>query len=330
MKCLCCGREIEKDSDEYSIKNQWHHKCIKDFFGTNVLPDLKITDDALTNLANKAVDNGYTMPGVQKKLSVHLSKGKEPRLTLIDYPCGYILKPQSDEYEFLPESEYLAMLMAKEAGITTVPFALIKISNGYAYITKRIDRIEKDGKIEKLPMEDFCQLNNRPTEDKYKGSYERCAKIISRFSSYKWLDLSEFYLRLVFCYIIGNSDMHLKNFSLISYQHPYSKYHLSPAYDLLPVQVVSEDVEDVALSLNGKKSKLTANDFISFGASIGIDKKACTKMVDGIIGEKEKFLTLCKESYLPEELKNKFSKLLSERIATFEKLFPNKRRENKK
>lgn len=104
-----------------------------------------------------------------------------------------------------------------------------------------------------LAMEDFCQLDLRLTQDKYKGSYERCAKIIEKYSSTKGLDRAEMFMRLVFSFMVGNSDMHLKNFSLIESEGGSGEYHLSPAYDLLPVNVVMpEDKEQFALTMNGK------------------------------------------------------------------------------
>ena len=109
----------------------------------------KITEDVLEQLAIKNTNKGLTVPGVQKKLSLHLeNSGTIPRLTLVNHPTGYILKPQTKEYPCLPEAEYLVMMMAEKSGIKTVPHALIYLQSqdSYAYITKRIDRA--DGRIE--------------------------------------------------------------------------------------------------------------------------------------------------------------------------------------
>lgn len=217
MKCLCCGREFTPKTSIEEVENGWHKKCVKAFFGGSKLPILDISEETLKRLAEESTNKGFTVPGVQKKLSLHLTEGASPRLTLVNYPTGYILKPQTEEYETLPEAEYLVMQMAKQVGIKTVPFALIKMNSKgeFAYITKRIDRANVDGKMQMLAMEDFCQLEERLTEDKYKGSYERCAKVIKKYSSMAKFDLTELYLRLVFSFVIGNSDMHLKNFSMI-------------------------------------------------------------------------------------------------------------------
>ena len=133
-------------------------------------------------------------------------------MTLVDYPTGYILKPQVTQFEALPEAEHLVMAMADALGIVTVPHALLKGSGEYAYITKRIDRLFEKSEVQMFAMEDFCQLDLRLTQDKYRGSYERCAKIIDKYSCQTGLDMTELYLRLVFSFVIGNSDMHLKNF----------------------------------------------------------------------------------------------------------------------
>ena len=136
MNCLCCGKPLHSGDE-----SGWHKACIKKFFGTNRLPEIEIDDKTLELLAIETTSNGFTVPGVQKKLSLHLlSDSSNPRLTLVNYPTGYILKPQVAEYEALPESEQLVMSMADAAGISTVPHGLIRSGDGLAYITKRVDR----------------------------------------------------------------------------------------------------------------------------------------------------------------------------------------------
>ena len=173
-----------------------------------------ITKEQLEKLANETVNEGIIIPGVQKKLSLHLSCDMNTRLTIVDYPTGYILKPQTEEFKNMPEFEDLAMRLAEIMGIQTVPHALIKMNGEYAYITKRIDRDITGEKIRLYAMEDFCQLSRRLTQDKYRGSYENCGRIIKKYSEIPGVDLSELFLRVVGSFVMGNSDMHLKNFSL--------------------------------------------------------------------------------------------------------------------
>lgn len=310
MNCLCCGKPL-RTPDETG----WHKACIKRFFGTIKLPEIEIDDKTLNLLATETTNKGFTVPGVQKKLSLHLvSDSRKPRLTLVNYPTGYILKPQVAEFEALPESEQLIMTMADMAGISTVPHALIKGNAGLAYITKRVDRNLTDDKIEMLAMEDFCQLDLRLTEDKYRGSYERCAKIIKQYSSRVGIDMAEFYIRLVFCFIVGNSDMHLKNFSLIETAEGSGEYVLSPAYDLLPVNAnMPADKEQFALAMNGKKMNIRKGDFLKFADTCGITCQTAEKLIENLVKLTPKWIAMCENSLLPDELKGRLKKIITER-----------------
>ena len=310
MNCLCCGKPL-RTPDETG----WHKACIKHFFGTTKLPEIEIDDKTLNLLATETTNKGFTVPGVQKKLSLHLvSDSRKPRLTLVNYPTGYILKPQVAEFEALPESEQLIMTMADMAGISTVPHALIKGNAGLAYITKRVDRNLTDDKIEMLAMEDFCQLDLRLTEDKYRGSYERCAKIIKQYSSRVGIDMAEFYIRLVFCFIVGNSDMHLKNFSLIETAEGSGEYVLSPAYDLLPVNAnMPADKEQFALAMNGKKMNIRKGDFLKFADTCGITRQTAEKLIENLVKLTPKWIAMSENSLLPDELKDRLKKIITER-----------------
>ena len=313
-RCLCCGKTLRTEN-EYG----WHASCVKAFFGTTKFPDIDVSKEVLNQIAIDNTNKGFTVPGVQKKLSLHLSDEDTPRLTLVNYPTGYILKPQTDEYIALPEMEYLIMQMAETSGIKTVPYALLSLpsqDNSYAYITKRIDRT--NGKM--LAMEDFCQLDGRLTEDKYRGSYERCGKIISEYSELKGLDHTELFIRIVFSFAVGNSDMHLKNFSLIETAENSNKYILSAAYDMLSTNVViPTDKEELALTINGKKQNIRRKDFIKFAETIGIAEKTADKMIEKIVKLKDKYIAMCRESYMPDDMKETLENLIENRIAILEK-----------
>lgn len=164
-------------------------------------------------------------------------------------------------------------------------------------------------------MEDFCQIDLRLTQDKYRGSYERCAKIIDKYSCQTGLDMTELYLRLVFSFVIGNSDMHLKNFSLIETAPCSRRYKLSPAYDLLPVNVIMpEDKEQLALAMNGKKRNIRRKDFLVFAEECGLTRTSAEKMMMAVIKQKNSFLEMCEESLLPARLKERFAFLIEQRI----------------
>lgn len=306
MRCLCCGKIIE-------IKNNslWHLECVKKFFGIYKLPiiDLSSSNEDLLKFGENFISKNDSVTGVQTKLSLHLSKDKdEYRLTLIGYPAGYILKPETKEYSNIARAEHLVMSMANECSIKTPLHALIKLKDdSYAYITKRIDRNKK----QKIHMEDFCQLSNRLTEDKYHSSYEKVAKVIDMYSSIKKLDKVELFYRLLFCFVTCNSDMHLKNFSLIEEKN---KIYLSPFYDLLPVNVLINDTEEVALTLNSKKRNIRKNDFIKYGENIGLDKKTIDKYIVKILSYETIFIQMINDSLLDEDFKKRFIILMKEKF----------------
>ena len=308
-QCLYCRKPLTQDEDH------WHSFCIKKFFGISELPVLAIDTSELERYARTAIDAGFTVPGVQKKLSLHLDRTQERgRLTLIGYPSGFIAKMQTEEYAHLPELEDATMHMADAASIQTVPHALIPLHDGsLAYISKRIDRVIIKQEMHKLPMEDFCQLSSRLTEDKYKGSYEQCGKLINTFSSQNMLDITNFWYLLVFCFIIGNSDMHLKNFSL--YAPDGRRYQLTPAYDLLPASLVlPEDKEETALSLGGKHSRLNRLDFLQLAQHLNISPKVGERLIHRLLTLEDVFIEIVGASHLTEEEKQTFEALIRSRM----------------
>lgn len=316
--CFYCGQPLEdKDFDGF------HRHCALKMFPKGVVPTIDLDDDILLKLAEKSVGQGKTIPGVQKKLSLHLSKGKDKRswrFTLLGYPLGYILKPPSSEYPNLPESEALVMELAEEAGLDVVPHSLIPLPRGgLAYLTKRIDRFD-DGKGNwgKIPMEDFCQLDEKPTSEKYRGSYEKVGRIIDRYSERPVFDKSELFLRLVFCFLSGNSDMHLKNFSLI--KNPQIGEVLSPAYDLLPTNILlKEDKEETALTLNGKKKNLRRKDFLILAQSLGIAEALANRLIERMLTNEGLFYERTASSFMNEEGKKDFTALFESRFAILKK-----------
>jgi serine/threonine-protein kinase HipA len=238
------------------------------------------------------------------------------RFTIIGLWGEYILKPPTKHYQNLPEIEDFFMHLAESVKIKTVPHSLIYLQSGQlAYITKRIDR--EKGK--KLHMEDMCQLTERQTEHKYRGSHEQIAKALLKYSANPGLDVINFYEMVIFSFLTGNSDMHLKNFSLI--KNSPSGYNLCPAYDMVASQLVVEgDDEELALTLNGKKKKLKQNDFIVAMKSSGISDKS----ISNVFTKFEKALPLWHDfieiSLLPETVKTAYHKLID---AKHKQLQPN-------
>ena len=313
-RCLYCYQLIEETSNLSSLIS-FHTSCSKKFFGATTPPIIDFEESQLADLAEKIIQGQKTVTGVQPKLSLGLTSNinQPKRLTIVGLLGAYILKPQTEEYEFLPENEDLTMHLATLSKLQTVPHTLIKLTSGNkAYLTKRIDR--KNGL--KVHMEDMCQLTERLTEQKYQGSYEQIANVIKKYSINPMLDLINFYELVLFCFLTGNNDMHLKNFSLINEGFGYT---LCPAYDLVATQLILEDDnEDLALHLNGKKKKIKKNDFIIAMKAAGIEQK----VIDNIFIKFNKLIqnwfNFIEVSFLSEELKMKYIELIKMKVTQIE------------
>ena len=295
MKCLGCYKPLADGEVDY------HKACTRKIFESTTVPVLPYTRANIKELAREIVSASTTVTGVQAKLSLDITRGHagEPqRFTIVGLWGRFILKPQTDRFANLPENEDLTMHLAEAAGIKTVPHSLIRFADGeLCYITRRVDRTKKGDKI---AMEDMCQLSERLTEDKYKGSYERIAKLIKQYSAAPLLDVVNFWEVVVFSWLTGNADMHLKNFSLY---RPADNYMLTPAYDLLSTSIVMpEDDEELALTLNGKKKKIKRADFEKAMLDSGMDEKAIENLFNKFARTLPKWYSLIEESFLPKDM----------------------------
>ena len=304
-KCLYCYQELEEGQKDY------HPRCARKFFGTKDVPLLEYKHEELDQLAEQVIRAQTSLTGVQPKLSLNLSKHDGcNRLTIVGLWGDYILKPQTDSYEQLPENEDLTMHLAEAAKISVVPHSLIRLADGkLGYITKRIDRTKNGDKID---MEDMCQLTLHPTEYKYKGSHEQIAKTIVLYSNTPKLDLTNYMQLLLFCFITGNNDMHLKHFSLY---RPSERYQLTPAYNLLNVAIANpKDKEELALTLSGKKTKLRMNDFLNAAKTMGLEINVVQHLITGLHKALPKWQKLIYESFLSDEKKQAYEELIISRL----------------
>ena len=304
-KCLYCYQELEEGQKDF------HPQCARKFFGVREAPLLEYRHEDLDRLAEKVIRAQTSLTGVQPKLSLNLDKHEGTnRLTIVGLWGDYILKPQTESYPQLPENEDLTMHLAEAAKISVVPHSLIRLADGkLGYLTRRIDRT-KDG--EKIDMEDMCQLTLHPTEYKYKGSHEQIAKVIRQHCDMPKLDLTNYMQVLLFCFVTGNNDMHLKNFSLYRLSNGYQ---LTPAYDLINVAIANpEDKEELALSLSGKKSNLKLNDFLRSAATMGLEENVVLHLIDNMCKAIPKWKPLIQSSFLNKETKDRYEQLIMSRM----------------
>ncbi|HOY12108.1 MAG TPA: HipA domain-containing protein [Saprospiraceae bacterium] len=310
-RCLYCYKELDENQEDY------HTKCIKAFFGTTYAPRLPYSLSEMEKLAKIAAELSISVPGVQPKLSLSwfktaLEDGHQGRLTIMDALEGqYILKPQNAEYPQMPENEHLSMKLAELFKINIVPVNMIRLASGeLCFITKRIDR-NPDGF--KNHMIDFLQILE--LEDKYKGTMEKLGKTIGDLSVNTMLDKLRFFESTVFNYIIGNNDMHLKNYSMFLTK---TGWELSPLYDLLNVKIIlPKDKEDMALLLGGKKENFTKVYFDRLGSVLNLNDKQISSVYKRIGKWLPIALQLIDASFLSHERKSEYANLIRHRTTMF-------------
>lgn len=300
-RCLSCYEPLPA-----AHSGDYHPKCVKKFFGTTHAPQLPYRLSEMEVLAKQIAESSITVPGVQPKLSLgwiktELENGHQGRLTILDALEGmYILKPQNLQYPQMPENEHLSMRLAALAGIDVVPSTLIRLASGeLSYLTKRIDRKEDHSKIHRI---DFLQILE--LEDKYKGNMETLGKTIGVLSANTLLDKLRFFELAVFNFIIGNNDMHLKNFSMWLTDQGWT---LSPAYDLLNVKIIlPKDKEDTALLLGGKKMNFNKGYFDRLGEVLKLNEKQVAGVYKRLEKWTPKAIALIEKSFLSEDLKKAY------------------------
>jgi serine/threonine-protein kinase HipA len=311
-KCLYCYATLEvNDPTDY------HAKCIKAFYGTNNAPSLPYQLSEMEKLAKEVVELSVTVTGVQPKLSLGwikntLEEGSNGRLTIMDALEGlYILKPQNIQFEQMPENEHLSMKLAELFKINVVPSNMIRLRSGeLCYITKRIDRKKDSSKIH---MIDFLQILE--LEDKYLGTMENLGKSIGELSVNTLMDKVRFFELTLFNFIIGNNDMHLKNFSMILSDIGWV---FSPAYDLLNVKIIlPQDKDDTALLLGGKKKNFNKEYFDRFGTVLNLNNKQINTVYHQLSNWLPKAKNLIDESFLNEQNKLNYKTLIIDRVNLF-------------
>ena len=262
--------------------------------------------------ANRA--NKLSIQGVQPKLSAVISVVNQ-QFEIVDQFGNYIIKPQNDIFPELPENEDVTMKMAKVYGLD-VPFhGLVYSKDGsLSYFIKRFDRYSK-GK--KYATEDFAQLSGNSRDTKYDYTMEKLVKVIDDYCTFPAIAKADFFKRVLFCFITGNEDMHLKNFSVIT---KAGKTTLAPVYDFLNSSIsIKNPQEELALSLKGKKSNFKAAELIDYYAKerLGLNDKTIDVILSDMNKSVSKWTELVEISFLSGDMKEKYLRLMENRIKRF-------------
>lgn len=277
------------------------------------LNDLPFT---ASELRQEAVNRAkkLSIQGVQPKLSAVISVGHQ-QFEIVDQFGNYIIKPQNDLFPELPENEDVTMRMAKVYGIDVPLHGLLYGKDQtLSYFIKRFDRY---GKGKKYATEDFAQLSGNSRDTKYNYTMEKVVQVLEDYCTFPAIEKAEFFKRVLFCFITGNEDMHLKNFSLIT---KAGKTTLTPAYDFLNSSIaIKHPEEEMALFLKGKKSNIKKVDLIDYYAKERLQLNP--KTIDKIISDMFKYIPQWKQlieiSFLSDTMKEKYVTLLEERVSRF-------------
>jgi serine/threonine-protein kinase HipA len=252
-----------------------------------------------------------SIQGVQPKLSAVLNV-KSEIFELVDRGGIYIVKPQHDVFPEVPENEDVTMKMAASCGIEVPLHGLIHcIDQSLSYVIKRFDRV---GRRKKCTVEDFAQLMGKSRDTKYDASMEQIAKTITQYCTFPVVEHVKLFRRVLFNFLTGNEDMHLKNWSLIRRK---GVIELSPAYDLLSSTLTLEKpAEEIALPLGGKKRRLTRESFFEYYAKdrLQLSEKAINTIEKSIRASIPHWMELIRRSFLSESMKQRYRQLLDERL----------------
>ncbi|WP_010302261.1 HipA domain-containing protein [Candidatus Odyssella thessalonicensis] len=308
-RCPITYEELSKEEDSYSQKG------------------LRLLSRQLTDLAPfpysqaeqleqaKMMAAKLSIQGVQPKISATLNSKKQ-QFEITELGGTFIIKPQNFMWPHLPENEDLTMRLAATVGIDVPLHGLIYCKDGsLSYWIRRFDRPSLKSPLKhKLPVEDFAQLSGATRDTKYRSTMEKVAKIIEEFCTFPALEKEKLFRLTLFNFLVGNEDMHLKNFSLITVDNIIS---LSPAYDLLNTTVAMQNgaIEEIALPINGKKNKIIRHDFIDyFGQQrLGLHRNTVTSILKDMEQQLDHWQHLIRISFLPAPFITAYQELVASR-----------------
>jgi serine/threonine-protein kinase HipA len=308
--CMVCLEPVENRRDGEDGEDGRHPHCTRALFGSDVPPRIGIELAKLHTLGLAMVGRA-SLSGVQRKLSLG-TRGDRETLRLEAGAGAYILKPQTGSLPHVPENEHVTMRIAGAFGLEVPACGLVRLTDGsLAFLIRRFDREVAGERLIKRRQEDFCQLAERSPKDKYTGSAELLFKLLRRFATEPGIEAVKLYRLLVFCWLCGNGDAHLKNFSLLA---DAGVERLAPAYDLVNTRLVIED-DPLALTIGGKDRNLTRRTWLELADAVDLPRKVAERELARPAATLAAATELVARSYLPPEMKTAYRALLEERTA---------------
>jgi serine/threonine-protein kinase HipA len=301
-RCLCCEEPIDGGG-------KYHPKCLKGLFGRQQLPSIPFR---LEDIPAQVINTGGRMSisGAQMKLSIRVNPAN---WTVETVATGgtHILKPEPSQFPELPQNENLCMNIAADLKLPVPLHGLFSMADGnLCYIIKRFDRLEDGTRLQNETMYQILE-----SAEKYEGSLERVGKAIRAYVDNIGLDLIDFFERALLCFLIGNGDMHLKNWAILTKKN--GARVLAPCYDIVSSRLYLPQEEDSALTINGKKNRLRRRDFETLAESLNIDQRAMNNSLEKVMGMKSRLLERCSNSRLSPDIQRKFAGIVDARFTRF-------------
>ncbi|MRG95953.1 HipA domain-containing protein [Polyangium spumosum] len=306
--CLAC---LGPDAPEPPAE-PYHPACLEALFGTPSAPRISFGRADVPDVVERSIGK-FSISGVQPKAQARLSEDRGA-LELADAGGRYIVKPDVQAYPFLPANEHLTMALARRVGLPVPPNALVRLADdSMAYIVRRFDRINGEPPRKRI-QEDFCSLAGLRSGDKYESSAEKCAKLVLRFTQDTAAGMRTLFVQMLFSYLVGNGDLHLKNLSIV--EEDDGSFALSPAYDLVSTWIYGD--HDLALPIQGKKNKVTRRNWLTFAElHAHIPRPEATTLLDGVLAQLTHARSVVASSALTDEtLRFRYLAVLDERVAS--------------
>ncbi|PHS20622.1 MAG: hypothetical protein COA86_01355 [Kangiella sp.] len=323
MKCKICIKSLTQNE----VNKSSHSSCLKRLFANSkVSMALTYPRAQFQQQVRVAVQSGrMSISGVQPKAQMDL-KSKNGPLVVVESGGDYILKPTPEGFPEAAINEHLSMQLAKIAGFIIPECGLVGFESvgeeqrEEAYIVKRFDR---DGE-KKLHHEDMMQIlaiNNLNTDAKYDAAtyYD----VLRKISDMAGLGVTlEAMKRIIFNYLIGNDDYHLKNISMMHGK----TLNLTPIYDCLNTQIYSSKTnsplalkltnDDQSLPYYGKMGNglYAKDDFLELAESVGLPIKLMEKEIKKLLFMIPSMIEMVKDSGLSDGIKQQYSETLFQRI----------------
>lgn len=308
--CLVCLGDEPPDCPD----GPYHRACLRGLFGIDELPRVDIDPMTIPERLG-AGEPRWSISGVQRKAGMYLDEARrELVIADRDHPSTLILKPQIERFPNVPENEHLSMVIGRLAGLDAPPCGLFRLADGTAgYLIKRFDRSD-ERPPQGLRKEDLCQLAGKRPEDKYEGSAELCAEVVTRYVRDPASSLRRLFRLFVVSYWIGNGDLHLKNVSLLEPEFGRG-YTLSPVYDLVSSQIYRASHDPQALKVSGRqRGDLGRRHYVDFAVGqCQMSEEEAAAIVGDVLAAHDRALVLLARSPLPDRLKKKYGETLATR-----------------